>query len=96
MNYFKQILNDTVFWAEYGHSGQPLPGVHFDLDDLPFQTDHSAGVYACQHVTSLDWEVKIVNGRGKKLSAQVNIDSCRLLNRQGHSRSNPLGSRISS
>jgi len=58
----KLKLKDTVFWAEYGHPGQALPGIHFDLDDLPFQIDHSAGVYTRQHVTSLGWVRENVNG----------------------------------
>jgi len=48
--------------AEYGHPGQALPGIHIDLDDLPFQIYHSAGVHSRQHVTSLGWRREIANG----------------------------------
>ena len=61
------MLNDTVVWAEYGHPGQSLPGVHVNLDDLPFQTDYSAGMHTRQHVTSLGWVRENVNGRLKNV-----------------------------
>ena len=57
------LLHSRVRQTNKGYPGQTLPGIHLKFDTFgTLQTNHSVGVHACLHDTSLDWVVEIVNG----------------------------------